>query len=240
MMALPANLVYLHFDEPPLLCKRMSTPAMAFGAGLRNILASLWMVWCLTFVISRIFLLHDAYISESNRRADERWLLERCREPEFYSNLRQHTDLCTAVEKNARSSLFLTALNSVASKTHACGTTSCLDLVFTIFSRLGWHAGLLLLAAMLVAPNFLYMLMLQVQQHVRKRSRKRPHAYSALLEEEEDCEDSEEAHALMALRTRWLNSSSSSSKESSSSSSNNVKKRFVVPPGHGGNAVKLV
>lgn len=210
---------------------------MAFGAGLRSILMSLWLVWSLAFVISRIFLLHDAYISESNKRADERWLLDRCREPEFYSNLRQHTDLCTAVEKNARSSLFLTALNSVASKTHACGTTSCVDVVFSIFSRLGWHAGMLLLVAMLVAPNVLYMVLLQVQQ-MRRRGKglqKRPFAYSAMLED--DDEQCEEARALMALRTRWLNSSEASSPLPG------MKRRFVpaaAARGEGGNAVKLV
>ena len=117
----------------------MSTPAMAFGAGLRSILVSLWLVWSATFVISRLFLLHDAYISEANKRVDEQWLLQKCKEPEFYSNMRQHSDICTEVAKNARSNLLLKALNSVAAQTHACGTTSCLDLIFTMFSRLGWH-----------------------------------------------------------------------------------------------------
>jgi hypothetical protein len=78
---------------------------MAFGVGLRNVLFSFWLVWLCTFCISRIFLLHEAYISESNKQADERWLLEKCKEPEFYSNIRQHTDLCTEVANNARASL---------------------------------------------------------------------------------------------------------------------------------------
>lgn len=64
-----------------------------------------------------------------------RHVQQRAQEPEFYSNLRQHTDLCTEVAKNARASLLLTALNTVASQTHACGTASCMDFVFTVFSR---------------------------------------------------------------------------------------------------------
>lgn len=171
----------------------MSTPAMAFGAGLRNVLTSLWLMWATMFVVSRIYLLHDAYISASNRRTDEQWLLRQCKDPEFYSNLRQHTDLCTEVEKNARASLFLTALNSVASQTHACGTVSCLDLIFNMFSKLGWHVAALLLALMVLAPNLLYMLLL------RKEKKWRPVAYAAAL--------GDDAAELAALRTRWLKES---------------------------------
>lgn len=79
----------------------MSTPAMAFGVGLRNVVVSFWMVWGATFLISRldndqpiflcqqtthdspcflsrVFLLHEAYVSESNKRVDEKWLLLQC------------------------------------------------------------------------------------------------------------------------------------------------------------------
>ena len=35
-------------------------------------------------------------------------------EAEFYSNIRQHTDICEEVEKNARADVFLTALNAMA------------------------------------------------------------------------------------------------------------------------------
>ena len=120
----------------------MSTPAMAFGVGLRNVVVSFWLVWTVTFCISRVFLLHEAYIAESSKRIDERWLLEKCREPEFYSNIRQHTDLCTEVANNARGSLLLSALNSVAARTHACGSTPCLELVYSAVARLGWQASL--------------------------------------------------------------------------------------------------
>ena len=179
----------------------MSTPAMAFGTGLRSVLVSLWVMWCATFLVSRAFLLHDAYISESNKRVDEKWLLKKCSEPEFYSNIRQHTDLCTEVEKNARTSLFLTALNSVALQTHACGSLSCLDLVFTAFSKLGWHVALLLLALVVVAPNFIYMMLLQFQQH---RRLKKPYAYSVMMDDDENNSKTHEANALMELRTQWV------------------------------------
>lgn len=146
----------------------MSTPAMAFGVGLRNVVVSFWMVWGITFFISRAFLLHESYVAEANKRMDERWLLEKCQEPEFYSNLRQHTDLCTEVARNARSSLLLTALNKVASQTHACGSTSCVEMAFSLFSRLGWQMGIVILLLMVAAPNFVYGMLLHVQ---RRRTR---------------------------------------------------------------------
>jgi hypothetical protein len=144
--------------------QKMSTPAMAFGVGLRNIVVTLWLIWIATFIISRMCLFHEAYVSESNKRVDERWLLEQCKDPEFYSNIRQHTDLCTEVANNAGSSLLLAALSKVASQTHACGGSSCIELVYLTLSRLGWQMGLLLLVLMVVAPNFVYMLLLQVHR----------------------------------------------------------------------------
>lgn len=142
----------------------MSTPAMAFGVGLRNVVVSLWLIWVGTFCISRVFLLHEAYVAESNKRTDERWLLQQCKDPEFYSNIRQHTDLCTEVANNAGASLLLKALNRVASQTHACGSTSCVELVYVAMSRLGWQLGLLLALLMVVAPNFVYTLLLQLHR----------------------------------------------------------------------------
>jgi hypothetical protein len=36
-------------------------------------------------------------VFEVGKRNDERWLLLQCADPDFYSNLRQHSDLCTEV-----------------------------------------------------------------------------------------------------------------------------------------------
>lgn len=154
------------------------------------------------------------------------------REPEFYSNLRQHTDLCTEVAKNARASLLLTALNSVASQTHACGTVSCLDLIFSIFSKLGWHMGLLVIALMVVAPNFLYMMFkLQFQQHQQQQNqlRQRPvaHAYAMLsssLEEQERQQQQQMLHVLNLKKRRSAHNNSCSSSSGGSSSSCSVIK----------------
>ena len=75
----------------------MTTPSMAFSICLRNALLAFWAAWGVAFITTRVYSLHEAYIEELGRRNDEKWLLAQCQYPEFYSNLRQHSDLCTEV-----------------------------------------------------------------------------------------------------------------------------------------------
>ncbi len=77
--------------------QKMSTPSMALSVCLRNALVSFWMLWATTFVVTRLYALHEAYVWEVGKRNDERWLLQQCLDPEFYANLKQHSDLCTEV-----------------------------------------------------------------------------------------------------------------------------------------------
>jgi hypothetical protein len=47
--------------------------------------------------VYRMYSLHEQYVFEVGRRSYERWLLQKCKDLEFYSNLKQHSDLCTEV-----------------------------------------------------------------------------------------------------------------------------------------------
>jgi hypothetical protein len=89
---------------------------MAFSCLARNALAVFFCLWLVTFLIVRAYAFHEAYVAEVGKRSDEQWLLDRCQDPEFYANLRQHSNLCTEVSNNARSSLFLRALSQVANQ----------------------------------------------------------------------------------------------------------------------------
>ena len=75
----------------------MSTPYMALGSLLRQALGVFWVLWLATFVVTRSYALHEAYQAEVGQQSDERWLLQQCQLPEFYANLRQHSNLCTEV-----------------------------------------------------------------------------------------------------------------------------------------------
>lgn len=143
---------------------KMSTPAMALNSAIRNIVLCMWWMWVTTFVVSRIYLLHEAYIEEANKRSDERWLLKQCSNPEFYSNIRQHTDICTEVATNSKSSLLLKAVYKVASSTHICGKASCMDTAYSFVIRFGWQATMLAVIIMMMAPNFVFALLHHLQQ----------------------------------------------------------------------------
>ena len=54
--------------------------------------------------------LHNAYKKAMLRLEDERWLLENCRDPLFFSKMRAHTTVCSEVEANARVGAFWVAL----------------------------------------------------------------------------------------------------------------------------------
>ena len=70
---------------------------MAFSCLVRNALAVFFSLWLCTFLITRAYALHEAYVAEVGKRSDERWLLDQCLDPEFYANLKQHSNLCTEV-----------------------------------------------------------------------------------------------------------------------------------------------
>lgn len=116
-------------------------------------------LWTSIFLFTRVYLFYEAYQNESKKKEDERWLRIQCKEPEFYSNLKQHTDLCNQVEINARRSTFLTALHIVLDNTYLCGYESCLSLLANVTS---WMVGaglpvmIGLLVIVLLIPTLLY------------------------------------------------------------------------------------
>lgn len=90
----------LHCGKDTPSAPNMSTLYMAVTPLLRNSLAICWLLWITAFCVTRVYALHEAYVAEVGKREDERWLLDKCTDPEFYSNLRQHSNLCTEVGCN--------------------------------------------------------------------------------------------------------------------------------------------
>jgi hypothetical protein len=75
----------------------MSTAYMGLAKLIRNAMGTIWAMWLVAFLVTRGCALHEAYVSETVKRSDEKWLLEQCSDPDFYANLRQHSALCTEV-----------------------------------------------------------------------------------------------------------------------------------------------
>eukprot|EP00960_Hanusia_phi_P064639 765856-Hanusia_phi.AAC.1 len=117
------------------------------------------LLWLAMFAFSRVFMFYSEYQAEEARRADDEWLRVRCKDPEFFHNMKQHTDLCLKVEQNARRSSMLVALNNVFTSTYLCGYSSCADY---LTSAVMWCMGLSLPAlvisglALLFVPTLIY------------------------------------------------------------------------------------
>jgi hypothetical protein len=56
---------------------------------------------------------YSAYRRASKRLEDERWLLDNCKDPVFFSKMKAHPSVCSEVETNARIGAFWTALKEV-------------------------------------------------------------------------------------------------------------------------------
>lgn len=110
---------------------------MLFGHILRFIMVALTAFWVASFLIIRLVIFIEAYSEAQRLKKDDLWLLNQCMQPEFYSKIRHHTDLCTQVQTNAERSAFLHALNAVANTAHLCGRQSCLQVIEWITNG-GW------------------------------------------------------------------------------------------------------
>ena len=144
----------------------MSTPAMVAASMIKLMVVCLGVFWIVSFSVGRIFIFYEAYTSFLSVLKDEEWLRVQCASPEFYSNMRQHTELCNTVTLNAARSPLLIALNEVASTAHLCGRYSCAEALATL-SRAGWPVIIAVVVTLLIAPTILIRAarMLVVHQH---------------------------------------------------------------------------
>jgi len=132
----------------------MATPAMVFSCLIKLMVISVGVFWVVSFCVSRVFVFYEAYSAFLRVLKDEEWLRVQCALPEFYSNLRQHTDLCNAVRLNAERSPVLLAMNEVANTAHLCGRYSCTEAV-TMISSAGWPVIFALTVTLLMAPSLI-------------------------------------------------------------------------------------
>lgn len=148
---LASRYISLHPESPKKMRWTINACTM-----LPGIMASLWLAM---FAFSRLFMLYNEYQSEIAMRADDQWLRAKCKDPEFFHNMKQHTDLCIKVEQNGRRSCLMVAMNNVISSTYLCGYRSCADYAS---SFLQWVMNLSLpfilaaTALLLLTPTMIY------------------------------------------------------------------------------------
>ena len=98
------------------------------------------------FVVQKVCALHAAYEIRRTRIEKEAWLRAQCARPEFYTNMRYHTNLCEEVEATARIGAAWHALTEVA------GSLPIPDLLQAAH-RLGWPLACALALAFLLFPS---------------------------------------------------------------------------------------
>ena len=136
----------------------MSTPAMLFGSVVQFLIVTLTAFWTASFLVLRVAVFVDAWQQAVRVQQDEAWLRLQCADPEFYTNMRQHTDLCTEVRRNAEQIPFLQALSAVANTAHLCGRYSCADAVLYLSRGGGLPVLVAALLALVMAPSALWAL----------------------------------------------------------------------------------
>jgi hypothetical protein len=138
---------------------------MVAASMLKLMVVALSVFWIISFSIGRIFIFYEAYTSVLRVHKEEGWLRIQCGDPNFYTNMRQHTDLCASVQRNCERIPFLVGLNAVAETAHLCGRYSCADAIIYI-SNGGWPVLLTVAIVCVFAPMLLMKVgRLVVQDH---------------------------------------------------------------------------
>ena len=134
----------------------MSTPMMNFlSFAVRSASCIFWM-WVLTICISLSYTFHCELGRERIKYQNDAWLRQKCQDPDFYINIKEHTDLCVTVENVPN--LWLKALDTTISSTHVCGgQISCTDRFQTFIQRTGWQLIGAILLLVVFSPNLAYL-----------------------------------------------------------------------------------
>jgi hypothetical protein len=128
--------------------------------------------WCCGFVLTRVQLYAEALVVEQQRRKHEEWLMQQCKSPEFYANMKHHSALCDQVEAHARGSVHLVAAIQLIQNTYLCGYAPCgtvIDHALLWITGHGVLFGGALLLLVLLTPTLLVPL---YRQHVNHAAEK--------------------------------------------------------------------
>ena len=132
----------------------MTTPSIMLASMLKLMIICLTTFWIVSFSVGRFFVFYEAYTSALRLVRDEAWIRAQCSDPQFYSNLKQHSDLCQSVQINFERSPLLVALNAVSETAYLCGRYSCAENLAAI-SRGGWPVIVCAGIFSLLAPTIL-------------------------------------------------------------------------------------
>lgn len=120
---------------------------------MRDVASTAAILFCTTVLVvlgtEQFCQFFNEYNKISAKIESEKKLLERCKEPEFFMDLHTHTDVCIAVQNNARIGAFMLALHEVTGASHLEGAVSELALAAR---ALGWPMLCVGLVVMYMCP----------------------------------------------------------------------------------------
>ena len=130
-----------------------------FSDMIREFMIPLVTLCCMTIggigSLDKLCQFHQMYQSISAKLQSERWLLEQCADPHFFTRMHTHTDLCFQVENNARVGAFMLTLRELTQSflmQPSLLTPVLSSLHHNVFS---WPSLGVLVAVLLLAPSWL-------------------------------------------------------------------------------------
>lgn len=128
---------------------------MVLKPRLRVVAAGMWPPSsCISFAIAAIWMLgrvplfQKAYTEHLQKMADDTWLHRQCSQPDFFTNMRQHTSVCETVRETFNRPALLVALQ-------ACIPVELKDVWPEKLMVIGWQTALCLALLMAITPGIL-------------------------------------------------------------------------------------
>jgi hypothetical protein len=120
------------------------------------------------FVTTRTHMFHGAFMRRQQSMLNNQWLVQQCKSPDFYSNMKQHSTLCDDVVLEQTDALWLHALRDVIDQTYLCGHVPC---IIVIEQCIVWvfGKGVLLLATLAGSALLVFLLAVQIQRQLYGR-----------------------------------------------------------------------
>ena len=128
----------------------------------------------LAFLATRTHMFHRELMRRQQINVNNIWLVEQCKAPNFYSNMKQHSTLCDDVVLEQTDNLWLHALRDVIDNTYLCGDVPCINRIeealLWVFAR-----GVFLLAALAASAFFALLMFVSISRHLPYKSQHKSH-----------------------------------------------------------------
>ena len=122
-------------------------------------------VFLLRILISGSYEFYHAVNVRKTHIEENKWLAVECTKPEFYANLKKHSQICDDVNLEKHDSIYLHALKDVMENLSFCGKVHCgtwlLQIISVILSQ-----GIYSLAVCACVMVFCCMILISVYRHL--------------------------------------------------------------------------